>query len=186
MSQYVLIGIAIGSLLAAWVAAIIAYRSHVITKRNLALAEEKAIGRRPFLVPYLADGFVSPYNTITNRIYAFSISLTNRSDTDNSIANIVLLLVYYRPNQPMASLLLPHNVELCSALTIRPGSVITQSQKIAAHQTISGWVLFEFDQSIINDAIIDSYEIRITDSNGHQSKLHPILIRELVHEEDAS
>jgi len=186
MSQYTFVGIAIASLLAAWVAAIMAYRNHVIARRSLALAEEQAKGRRARLIPYLADGFVGPHDAPSKRIYAFSISLTNRSDSDNSITKVDLLLVYYRPNQPMASLLLPHNAELCSALTIRSDSLIEQTQGIAAHQTVSGWVLFEFDQNIINDAIIDSYEIRITDSNGCQSRLYPIIVRELVHEEEAS
>ncbi len=186
MSQYVSIGIAIGSLLAAWIAAILAYRSHVIASRSLALAEEQATGRRPLLVPYLVDGFVSRYGTLDKRIYAFSISLTNRSDIDNSIANIDLLIVYYRPNRPMASLILPHNAELCTALRIKPDSMLAKSQKVAARQTISGWILFEFDQSIMDDAIIDSYEIRITDSTGHQSRLHPIIVREQVNEEESS
>lgn len=186
MPHYLTIYISIGSLVVAWIAALIAYRSHVIAKRSLLIAEEQALGRRPSLIPYLADGFASDEENTGKKIYAFSISLTNRSDSDNAITEIELFLTYYRPSQPIASLLLPHNSQLRTPLDIRQENVLTTPLKVSAHQTVAGWVIFECDHTIIDDVIIDSYEIRVTDSNGIYSKLQPIIIKELINEKETS
>ena len=176
--------VSIVSALAAWVAAIFAYRSNLIAKRSLTLAEEQAKDRRPHLVPYLVDGFVRSFTDWKNSLYAFSVSLGNRSDADNALANIELKLVYYKPNQPITTLLLPHDPGLRSRLGAGDTVAITRPQNIGAHQTIAGWVFFELDELLLDGVLIDSYEIRFTDSHGLQSKLEPIIIREVVDEKE--
>ena len=185
MSHYLIICISIGSLVVAWIAALIAYKSYVIAKHSLLIAEEQAFGRRPSLIPYLVDGFASVKKNAGEKIYTFSILLTNRSDNDNAIAEIEFFLTYYRPSQPLASLLLPHNSQLKTPLNIKQDNVLTIPLEVSAHQTVAGWVMFECDK-IPDDIIIDSYQIRITDSNGLHSKLQPIIIKEVVNENEMS
>lgn len=170
-------------MLAAWVAVIIAMCSHRTTKKSLLIAEEHAKGRCPLLVPYLIKSSFMTTDDKSKRIYVFSVSLTNRSDLDNSIVNIQLLVKYHKPSQPEASLVLPHNINLKNLLTNEPNKVLQEPFKIHAHDSIVGELLFECDSTLLDAIIIDSYNIVFIDSNGLTCQLQPIMVTEIIHEE---
>jgi hypothetical protein len=177
--------IAVGSLLAAWVAAMMACGSWFVARRSLAFAKEQTLGARPRMVPYLVDGFVASERRTGKRIYAFSVSLSNRSNTDNSLSNTELLLTYFRPNQPTSTLVLAHDAQLGALLNIN-GGVLSRTEPVPAHQTIVGWIFCGIDERILDGAAVDSYEVRFTDSHGIQAKLTPVIMRELVDEKMAT
>ncbi|MCK5613670.1 hypothetical protein KAR91_68025 [Candidatus Pacearchaeota archaeon] len=182
MPNFMVIVISIGSLLAAWVAAIMAFRSNNIAKKSLRIVEEQAKGRSPLLVPYLMKSLFITTRDESNRIYAFLVSLTNRSDLDNSVVNIQLQLNYRRPGQPEASIVLPHNLELRTYLNEENQNILLEPLKTPAHDTVSGLILFECNTGILDDIIVDTYDIIFTDSNGLQCKLQPIFMTEIVSE----
>lgn len=180
MPEHLTIVISIGSLIAAWVAAMIAFRSSNITKRSLKMVEEQAKGRSPLLVPYLIKSSFFMTEDESRRIYAFSVSLTNRSDLDNSVVDVQLQLNYHRPGQPGASIVLPHDMKLRTFLGKEVSDVLSNPLKTPAHDTIAGLVLFECNTKVLEDVIIDSYDIIFVDSNGLRSKLQPILLTEII------
>ena len=175
--NYISIIVSLGSLVAAWVATVIAIRNHGIAKESFRLVEEQAKGRSPLMIPYLIN---SEFMIIeAKRLYIFSISITNRSDTDNSITSIQMQINYHRPDQPVASILLNHN-SLLADKTSCIRSPLTVPSIIISHNTISGSILFECDAETFDRIVVDSCELIITDSNGLINKLTPILISELV------
>lgn len=180
MIQYVTIGISICALVAAWVGAIMAFRSSNIAKRSLKIVEEQAKGRCPLLVPYLMKSSFFMAENNSKRIYTFLVSLTNRSDLDNSIVNMQLQLNYHRLDEHGASLILSHSTELRTYLGKDVQNVLSNPLKIPSHDTIAGLILFECSSKVLEEIIIDSYDIIFVDSNGLQSKLEPIYLTEII------
>lgn len=174
--------VAVASAVAAWGAALFAYRSTRIARRILELSEEQARARVPQLVPYLVAGLVRRLEKRQTRLYAFSVSVSNRADIDNSLSALELQITYTRVNNMSSNLLLPHDPTLTEHFGLEGTQPLIVPKPINAHQTIAGWAFFEIDDSLLGDVDIDRYEIRFFDSHENISSLEPIILREIVDE----
>mgnify|MGYP005861718107 CR=1 FL=1 len=170
------------SLIASWLAIAMSFRGNSIAKRSLKISEDQAKGRSPLLVPYLVNSYFLTDSERSKRIYGFWVSITNRSDTDNSIVRIQLHMKYRRIDQPEAVLVLPHDLSLKTFYENITNNVMAVPQKIASHETKSGLVLFEYDSIALDEIVIDSHEIVFTDSNDLKTNLKPIVITEIIDE----
>lgn len=171
---------------ALWIAiasALFAFWSIRIAQRSLRLSEEQANARLPNLVPYLMDGLVRRFDEREKRLYAFSLSLSNRSDSDNSLSALELRIIYTRKNSVSCNMLLPHDSNLTQDFGLKGAEPITIPTHINAHGTIAGWAFFEIDNSLLRQADINKYEIRLLDAHGKESSIEPIILREILDEE---
>jgi hypothetical protein len=75
------------SAVAAWLALLLSIINLVSTLRRENRREQR---QRPLLVPYLRDGLVQRLADKSSRVYAFFLSISNRSDSNNSIREIEL------------------------------------------------------------------------------------------------
>lgn len=184
LSTWIALGSAAAALSAA--AAVIVgffiYRSNRIAKRSLQLSEEQAQARKPQLVPYLIDGFVRAAVEGGGRIYAFSVLLSNRADTNNALATIELAITYSRRDDTQGILLLPHNRELVEDIGLGDASPFNLPERLSAHDTIAGWAIFELDDSLSEDVDVEGYQIRFVDSHRIECSLEPVILREIVDE----
>lgn len=174
--------IALGAATTALIAVFITYRGTRIAKRNLQLSEEQAQARKPRLVPYLIDGFVRAAVEGGGRIYAFSVLLSNRADTDNALAAIELTVTYSRRDGTHGSLLLRHNGELLEDFGLDSASPFNLPGRLSAHDTIAGWAMFKLDDSLSGEVDVEGYEIRFLDSHDIECSLEPVILREIVDE----
>jgi hypothetical protein len=175
--------IALVSLLISFASAVFSLWSTMIAKRSLRLSEEQAKARLPNLVPYLLDGLVRTVNESKKRIYAFSLSLSNRSDSDNSLSALELRIIYNHENGVSSNILMPHDFKLAQDFGLEGSDPFIIPTNINAHGTIAGWAFFKIDNSILRDVIIDKYEIRFLDAHGKESSVEPIILREIIDEE---
>jgi len=85
---------AIASAAAAWLALLLSGSSVFISRRAMKIAERQEERRQPRLVPYYRDGFYQEDVSGKQRIYAFLIAISNRSDTNNTITELELRITY--------------------------------------------------------------------------------------------
>ena len=175
--------IAVAALVISFASAFFAFWSNIIAKRSLRLSKEQAKARLPNLVPYLIDGLARRLDERKTKLYAFSLSLSNRSDSDNSLSIIELRFFFTRSSGISSNIIIPHNSNLSENLGLEGTEPLIIPVHISAHGTVTGWAFFEIDESIINDVSIERYEIRLIDAHGNEINLEPVILREVIDEE---
>lgn len=90
--------------------AIVAVLSVRTARRSLGLAQQQDARRRPRIDSYLRNGYAR--RDLDRRLYAVSLSLTNPSDADNSIAMLELEIRYRTPDGRVMTMRLPHDEAL--------------------------------------------------------------------------
>src|ERR1700730_1796073 len=89
---------AVASATAAWMALLLSVLNFFMSRKALRISEQQEARRKPSVVAYLQDGYIAVGIKAGSRIYAILISLSNRSDSNNAIAQAVLLLTYVKSN----------------------------------------------------------------------------------------
>jgi hypothetical protein len=174
---------AIASAIAAWLAALLAYRSARTSKRALTIAKRQEQRRQPVLIPYLVEGYVRLVDDEQRfRLYAFLLSVSNPSDTDNAIAQLDLHVTYTTAEGLRMTVEVPANAMLGTAFVSSDSRSLGVPIRVDAHQTTAGWVYFRINESLLERVSIDGYMLVVTDSHGYHASVEPILIREFSHE----
>jgi hypothetical protein len=172
--------IAILSALGSCVAALFAWFSWTVAKNALKIEQGRELRQRPTLVPYLVDGFCKFVKG--SRLFVFSVSLSNPSDVDNSVALIELRVDYTMKDGMFMSLKVPVTAKVADELGRGERKLLVPPLRIDAHQTISGLIFFEFNESLVRDSRIDAYTVLIQDAQGGVIKLEQTIVRELADE----
>ena len=169
---------AVISAVAAWVAVIFAYNGARTAKKSLDLSNQQETRRRPHFVPYMAEGYSR--RTPDRRLYAVSLSLSNPTDSDNSIAKIELQVRYRTRDRIVMTIRLPHDETLHEGFGRPNIQTFTVPFRVAAHDTTAGWVLFALPLSVIQDAEVDEYSVFLFDAHGIRAEIEPGILREIT------
>jgi hypothetical protein len=127
---------------------------------------------------YLQDGYIAVGVNPGSRVYAILISLSNRSDSNNAIAQAMLLLTYVKSNGAQLTLKVDAKGEPPNAFTEKSANHLRVPIRIDAHQTVSGWCFFSVDDAILEDSHIDRTQVAFVDTYGNESTVEPLIIRE--------
>jgi hypothetical protein len=144
--------------------AIVAVFSARTTMRGLALAQQQDVRRSPRIVSYLRDGYAR--RDADRRLYAVSLSLTNSSDADNSIALLELEIRYRTPDGRVMTIRVPHDAALQEGFGRPDIQALALPVHIPAHGTIAGWNFFALPGAALGDGEIDDYFVRLVDAHG--------------------
>ena len=144
--------------------AVVAVVSVRTARRSLALAEQQDARRSPRIVSYLRDGYAR--RDPDRRLYAVSLSLTNPSDADNSIAMLELEIRYRIRDGVLMTIRLPHDATLRQAFGRPDIEALITPLSVSAHGTVAGWTFFSLPAVTIGDAEIDDYFVRLVDAHG--------------------
>jgi hypothetical protein len=161
---------------AAWLALLLSLFGIIISRRALRIQEQQEDLRKPFLVPYLQDGYVRYISD--GRVYAFLLSVSNPTDSDNAVASIDLRLTYKKQNSYQMNIKVRSDSTLNKFYPDRRGHSLLIPSRTDTHQTVSGWVFFMVEETILKGTDIEAYSISIIDTHGIETKIEPILIRE--------
>lgn len=115
----------------------------------------------------------------------FSISVSNPTDTNNSVSMIELQISYTTAEPAEGycmAVKVPHHAPLAARFG-QGADALEPPARVDAHQTIAGAALFEVKDALIGSGSIDSYSILVTDSHGHVSRVEQAIVRELADEE---
>jgi hypothetical protein len=144
------------------------------------LADRQEGRRNPRLVPSNGQAFVKIASDSGDRVYAFHISVSNPTDSDNAISAIDLSLTYISPTQTIMTVKLRAQKDDSINFLPSAGTHLSSPTRIAAHDTISGWCYFKVEGAMIAERAIDKYEIVLTDSHQVRSTIEPILVQEFA------
>lgn len=170
--------VAVGSMLAAWVAAWQAIRSTRTTRRMYSLSVEAERRKEPAVEVYLADYRMLNPPSEDRRIYVFQLLITNKSLSANSIKGIELTLEYGQPGQPPSNVVIPHDSSAAISASMEATEVIRVPRSIAAGATVAGAALFPVDAGLIGDGVVKSHILTVTDAHDRDVQRHAILLWE--------
>lgn len=172
-----LVWIEVASAVAAWVALICSLWSLSISQAAFRLAKIQDDRRKPNTVPFLHKSFVNFLNEPNGCAYAFLTSISNRSDSNNSIARIELL-IFYELDENVTTLTVNTDSQFGKYFQGDGGTPLDLPANIDAGQTATGWLYFFARAQLISDIQIEKYVVRFTDSHGQHSTLSTILLQE--------
>jgi hypothetical protein len=169
---------AVATATAAWLALLLSVFNVFTSRRALRISEQQEARRKPSVVAYLQDGYVAVGIKTHSRVYAILISLSNRSDSNNAIAQAMLLLTYIKSSGTQLTLKVGAEGEPPSMFIDKSANHLRLPIRIDAHQTVSGWCFFAVDNAILEDAHIDRTQMMFVDTYGNETTVEPLIIRE--------
>jgi hypothetical protein len=172
------------SVIAACVAAWFAYVSTRLSKRALRLSELQEERRSPQLRPYLSEGYCKILRYHQVHAYAFSISLGNPSDIDNALVRAELRIGYTSSNKAYIAVKVPTDDTIAEQLGLDSASILHLPARIDAHQTLAGWLVFRVADDLLATGQIEDYCILFTDTHDAATTLEPVIVRDLIDEEE--
>ncbi len=161
---------------AVWLALLLSLLSFIISKKALRLSEQQEERRKPRLVPYLQEGYVRRH--AEGRVYAFLLSVSNPTDSDNAMAALDFQLTYTTKSNVRMAIKVPLHGEIVEPFNDRAVLPLAIPLRLDAHQTAAGWAFFRVEDVLLDGAIVEEHTIVITDSHGMKVQLEPIMIRE--------
>lgn len=178
------IWISAASLAVALLSAGFSYWNARTASRRLRLDESIAMSRKPRLIPYFGEGYCKKLRNLNKWAYVFRILINNPTDVSNSISRIELQVGYTTPSHDYMSVKLPHvNCNSDDVFTDNADTLITPAT-IPAHGTIAGSIVFYLDEQLVSRGRIDDFRILITDVHEEIAALEPVIIRDLIDEEE--
>jgi hypothetical protein len=172
--------------IAGWVGLLLSIPGLIFSLKALRLAEQQEQRRKPLLSPYLMDGYVRTDPGNGNRVYAFLLSISNPTDSDNSVAGVDLRVTYKTREGVALTVKVRSDSELQRDFENRSGVPLPAPARVDAHQTILGWCFFQIHRAILEGAIIEDYLVVLIDSHGIEVSVKPIVVREYGDEIEAS
>jgi hypothetical protein len=163
---------------AAWLALVLSFLSIGMSRKALRLQERQEDRRKPSLTPYLSDGFVRVASEGSSRLYAFLLSVSNGSDSDNTVAEVDLRLTYTTPASVQMTVKVRSNAEIGGAFVGGSGPPLVTPGRVDAHQTVSGWCFFRVEEAVLEGSRIERYVVALLDSHGSEVTVEPKIVRE--------
>jgi hypothetical protein len=172
------------SAVAAWLALLLSIINLGSTLRRENRREQR---QKPLLVPYLQDGLVQILADKSSRLYAFLLSISNRSDSNNSIREIELRLTYTTAVGVQLTVKLLSDPDSGKAFAEAAPRALSMPARVDAHQTISGWSFFRLQQAILERVKqIEKHVLTIIDSHGNEVSVEPIYVQDYGNENQAT
>lgn len=135
------------------------------------LAREQEARRKPDLIPDYREGYFTVDPATRARTFHVRLSVSNPTDTDNSVVRIELAIQYRLTDGPSLAVRLPQ-------LDDTAGSGFIIPVRVAAHDAVAGWCRFRLDVGLIGRGAVDSYLVELTDSHGQVLTAQPLLLSE--------
>lgn len=169
---------------AAWMAALFAYRSYLVSMRALELAEQQNKSLKTNISAYLADSFRSYDSESRRGKYIFSIAYTNRSDAPDSVIDVCLETFYINSQDRVSHLISAHEENSGEWLSgnAKPASlpIIVQPRS-----SVTGWFVFGVPPIAHDSKRIEKYRVVARNGNGEEVEVESYILREIKHEKGA-
>jgi hypothetical protein len=171
------------ALLISFLSLLLSWRSAKRADRALAISEGQEERRKPRLCIYLIRGYRR--RAPRRQLFGFLVSVSNPTDTNNSIARAELQITYLLENEVKAACRIQHAgslVEDASDNIAAAFHAFSLPERIDAHQTLSGWFVFGLDDSVIGDGTVEGHSLILEDTHGISADSGPLMVREWTHE----
>lgn len=114
-------------------------------------------------------------------VYAFLLSISNPSDSNNALAKVELHITYETPAHTFVTAqILSSQTRGDAFAELHNFQLLSAPARLDAHQTLTGWILFRVSDAILNGAVVDSYSIVLFDSHQIKTSVEPIMVQEYI------
>ena len=149
--------------------------------RKLAMSQEER--RVPHLILDLTSAFFKRSKLERGRQYAFHITVSNPTDTNNAISSAELAIAYLTTQGVELNVRLKANEPRAVGFVRgQEDSALSIPFSITAHTVVSGWLRFHLPGSISEAAEIESHRLILIDTHKQSSEISPSMIKEYLDE----
>lgn len=170
--------IALGTMIAACIAAWQAIRSTRLSGRMYSLLISEQRRTEPAVEVYLVDSRFLHLSNGQRRVYVFHLLITNKSMAANSIKDVRLSLKHGQRGQPSSNIVIPHDSKAASTIDIGATEILRVPNPIAAGETISGVVAFSIADALLGNGLVEAYIVTVLDAHDRESHCQAIFLRE--------
>lgn len=167
--------------IAAWLAALFAYRSYQISKRALELAESESDAKKSNIAAYLADSFRIYDRNRNQGKYIFSIAYSNKSDADDSITEVHLETFYVNSKNRVSHLISSHEPNSGEWLSgnVKPAKL---PLNIRSRSSVTNWFIFGAPSIADKAQRIEKYRVVARNGKGEEVTVESYILREIKYE----
>jgi hypothetical protein len=144
--------------------------------RRLALAQEKR--RLPRLIPTLVHGYYQDGDDDRGRVYAFHVTVTNPTDSNNAIATAELSITYLTADRVQMTMKLRADESAAKSFVKDQEEALVIPTAISAHNAVSGWLRFHVPAAMLANRDIEADRLTLTDPHNETANVVPILVQE--------
>jgi len=163
--------------IAAWVAALFAYKTYCVSKKSLELVELERVEGLTNIGAYLVDSFIN-YDIKTNeRKYVFLIEFSNKSEKADSVTQICLETYYENSENRVSSLISQLEQEANNWLATNETSAQLPIE-IQPRSAVTNWFVFSVSPIVLQSQKIKKYRIIAKNSNGIVAALESYIMKE--------
>lgn len=161
----------IATAIAALSALIVSIFSIFYARESLLLSKAQDFRKNPKLTGKFLQGLYTKDEISGGRIYRFEFSVSNQSDSDNTLVSAELRLRYR----------LQDGTEMTARLRQMSGEEqLRLPMRIVAHETVAGWCHFQVPSAIVAGNMIDQYLVELTDTHEQIDSVSPLILSERV------
>lgn len=172
--------IAVMSVVIAGIALVLSVLSTRTARRSLRIAERQEARREPRLDLYLHESLVFQRPNPVTRALGFHIQVANPTDSDNSISDAELLILYTIDASVMTVRVRPYSQADPTDSSSSRKSLLRLPSRIPAHDAVSGWLVFHVPDALTSGHRIDRYELSVREVHGQSVSLQTTVIPEDV------
>lgn len=144
--------------------------------RRLTLTQEER--RLPRLIPTLVHGYYQDGKDNRGRAYAFHVTVTNPTDSNNAITTAELSITYLTVDRVQMTMKLRANEPAAKSFVKDQEESLAIPTAISAHNAVSGWLRFHIPAAMLANRDIEAYRLTLIDPHGETANVDPILVQE--------
>ncbi len=169
---------------AAWIAAIFAYRSYIVSKRALELAESENYAKKSNIAAYLADSFKVYDPNKKQGKYVFSIAYSNKSEANDSISLVRLETFYVNSSHRVNHMITAHEQDSQKWLSgnAKPAKLPIN---IKSRSSVTSWFVFGVPSVAEEAQRIEKYRVVAKNAIGEEATVESYILREIEYEKSS-
>jgi hypothetical protein len=170
--------------IAAWFATLFSYRSYIVSKKALLLAESENDARKSNITAYRADSFkIYDYKEKQHK-YIFSIAYANKSEANDSITEVFLETHYVNSRNRVSYLISPHDEgsSHCLSGEAQPAKLPINIQ---ARSSITNWFVFSIPTVVKEAKKTNKYRVVARNNSGEEVFVEAYILREIEYEKSS-
>ena len=164
--------------IAAWLAALFAYKTYSVSKKAPELTETERNDRKSNITAYISDSFVLYENHTKQRKYIFSIAYSNKSEKNDSVTEVLLETFYVNSKDRVNHLITTHEQDAGEWLAgnAKPAKLPINIQ---ARSSVTNWFVFSVPPVAQNSKRIQKYRVVARNSHGAEASVESYLLKEI-------
>ncbi len=163
--------------IAAWLAALFAYKTYCISKKSLDLVQLERTEGETNICAYLVDSFVKYDDKTNEKKHIFLIEYSNKSEKFDSVTQVFLETYYVNSENRVSSLI--SNSEQETEKWLENNEVSSKLPiDIQPRSAVTNWFVFSVSPIALQSTRIQKYCVIAKNSKGIVATLESYILRE--------